>query len=411
MSRTPDFKSLVLTALGATTLLCGSGCSKQAFVVTESHLEAQAPGHYFIPPKVDILLAEDDTGSRYEVNGALESQMPLLLQRLESKGWDYHFVSTPLTHSVTLDQVVASRYDSNWGSAWLPPFPGASADMGGMVASWAFTSPDRYAGFVSQSGITTSTGSLEAGFSTIYNALRYRLTGTNFLRSDAMLVILAVSNGEDTSGVTMCDRRDRIIGNGNDELIAPCEDVGWPTYGTKASSFTAYKNAFLAQKSNNAAALKFYSVTSPTQNSDCLGSGARAGTRYRQMATTLGGESYDICSQSITDSLSSLESRLNIERKAFRTRYLFIESDAEVSTIKVLKYADGGSTAVEIPQDATHGWTYAGYVENVYSIDSPIEMNRASGYAIELHGTAKLVGSDRAEITYKPAGAVDAAAH
>ena len=279
--------------------------------------------------------------------------------------------------------------------------------MSGTIASWAFRTPDSYSGFVSQSGISNAQGSLEPGLSTIYRALSYNLTGTHFLRSDAMLVILAVSNGEDTSGVTMCDRRDRIVGNGNDELVAPCEDVGWPAYGTKTSSFNAYKNALVNRKAGNLSAIKFYSVTSPTQNSNCLGSTARAGTRYRQMATSLGGESYDICSQSIESSLSSLENSLNIERRDFRTRYLFIEQDAELSTIKVLKYASGSSTATELPQDATNGWTYAGRVENVYSIDSPIQMNQASGYAIELHGSAKLVGDDRAEISYKPAGAVD----
>jgi hypothetical protein len=45
-----------------------------------------------------------------------------------------------------------------------------------------------------------------------------------------------------------------------------------------------------------------------------------------------------------------------------------------------------------------------GGAENVYTIDSPVPMNLGSGYAIELHSSAKLEGDDSANVMYLPAG-------
>ena len=63
-----------------------------------------------------------------------------------------------------------------------------------------------------------------------------------------------------------------------------------------------------------------------------------------------------------------------------------------------------GARIVSVPQDATNGWTYAGYVSNVFAIDYPIPMDQASGYAIELHGSAELMGNDTAKVDFKPQG-------
>ena len=58
------------------------------------------------------------------------------------------------------------------------------------------------------------------------------------------------------------------------------------------------------------------------------------------------------------------------------------------------KYPGGNtSNPVTIPQDPNNGWTYAGQVSNVYTIDYPVPMDLASGIAIHLNGSAELVGS------------------
>ena len=107
----------------------------------------------------------------------------------------------------------------------------------------------------------------------------------------------------------------------------------------------------------------------------------------------------------------SIADTLEEQRLDYRTHYLFMDQEPDTSTIEVVKYDDGNaSAATAIPQDAENGWTYAGYVEDVYAIDSPVEMSKASGWAIELHGDARLIGTDSAKISYMPkAGASSSA--
>jgi hypothetical protein len=77
------------------------------------------------------------------------------------------------------------------------------------------------------------------------------------------------------------------------------------------------------------------------------------------------------------------------------------------NSIVVTRYAGGDqSQASVIPNDSQNGWTYAGYVSNVNTIVQPIPMNQASGYAIQLHGSGMLSGTDTASISFTPAGAV-----
>ena len=85
-----------------------------------------------------------------------------------------------------------------------------------------------------------------------------------------------------------------------------------------------------------------------------------------------------------------------------------IDQAPELSTIRVTKYLGGDTRQPQvIPQDPVNGWTYAGYLTDVPVIDQPIPMNHQSGYAIELHGTAKLIGGDTASVEWKPEGARD----
>lgn len=404
-------KRLVSAALMGASALMLAGCGKTAFVVSQSTQKQMAPGSFTVPAKVDILLAEDDSGSIMSVYGAIAQQMPQFLAGLEAKGWDYHFATTPLTYDRALSQAVASRHDANWGSLWTPPYPGAPFPGSGTLASSVFRTPDTYAGFLSYSDMSNSNNSTEAGFETIRKTLTTRESGTNFLRPDAMLVVLVVGNGEDTSGVTYCQYSGGVTATPESGFYGPqyCwkdgQSVPTTSTGTKASSFASYKSAFQGLKSTPSL-FKMYAAVSPSNTSNCLGGSAWAGSRYSQMAAETGGQSYDICAQSVSNVLGAMSQHLQNQRLALRTRYVFLNKEPDVSTIKVVKYL-GGTTPVELPQSATDGWTYAGYVSPnapVYTIDSPVPMNLASGYAIELHGSAKLLGDDTADVTYLEKG-------
>lgn len=206
-------------------------------------------------------------------------------------------------------------------------------------------------------------------------------------------MILVVGNGDDTSGVTYCER--------SDGLTVPCEEIG--RSGTYDSSFDEYRELFAGIKGGDESKLRFYAAVSEDEESSCLGGRARRGERYIEMAEALNGEVVDICDQSIESAFGRVAASLEEQRLDYRTRYLFMDQEPDLSTIQVVKYDDGSaSAAVTLEEDAENGWTYAGYVENVYAIDSPVEMTQASGWAIELHGDARLIGTDSAKVTYMP---------
>jgi hypothetical protein len=398
MSSRPNRTKLVTLAALAGSLALLTGCGKQAFVVTDAKALQKSPGHYFIPPKVDILLAEDDTGSMYEAYAQISQQLPLFLQGLESKGWDYHFATTALTNTNRpINQVAGSRYDVNWGVEWQPPFPGATPDLPGMIVESFFRKAGEYGEFIGPSDINNSLNGYEPGLEGIRHALYNRVGGSGFLRPDAMLVIIVVGNGQDTSGVSYCYQ----WGAGS---YVPCEQTGGSPQ-TWSSSFNYYKQQYQALKASPSL-VKFYAAVGKTVSSNCLGGTSAIGSRYSNMASQLGGASYDVCAQPISSILDSMSNHLQVQKLGFRTRYLFIAQRPDESSIRVTKYAGGrADQAQAIPQDPVNGWTYAGYVENVFAIDSPVPMNRQSGYAIELHGSAKLVGDDTADVTFRPYGA------
>ncbi|MBC7693764.1 MAG: hypothetical protein H7222_18505 [Methylotenera sp.] len=360
-----------------------TGCGKQAFDVSESQSALQSPGTYIIPPKVDVLVAMDDTGSSGTIRSQINAQFPSFLKTLDDSRWDYRFASIPLTRDRNIAQIVPAKYDSNWGAEWTPAFPGASSSSG--VLSSLFRKPGNYSDFASIA-INNSSNGLEPGLETILKSLNAS-SSANFLRPDAMLVVLVLSNGEDTSRVNYCYDRGYAM---------PCND------GSYQNSLNFFVSQLKAQK-DSAAKVKFYANV-PVGQSDCTNRFPSDGNRYSKVAAELGGASFDICKQSLTTTLATLSQDLKAQRLNFVTSYLFIAQDANPDTIQVTKYS-GGAT-IQIPHDSVNGWSYLGYQSDVYAIDSPVLMNRTSGYTIRLNGSAKLVGNDTADVKFKPAGAV-----
>lgn len=380
-----------------------TACGKQAYKVVESQTAPQSPGTYTIAPKVDILLVSDDTGSAYEAFQAMSTQSANFIKLLDQQNWNYHFAVVPLTHVRDITQVMASKQDPNWGSAWVSPYPGADKASVPAVSASAFRrvpanplspSTGEFSDLLNIGSINGSTQANEYGLENlVQNVARPNTTG--FRREDAMLIILLVSNGQDISGVSLCTR--------NDGVKVPCSgnwNDGVSTYVQNLTAAAQLPNAM------NPAVIRFYAGVSTSDTNKCVGGYAWAGTRYSTMASQLNGQSFDLCTQSFSGVFSSLASALQADRQSYRTRYLFMAQEPNPATIVVTKYPSG----TVIPQDETNGWTYAGKVNGVFAIDAPIPMNQSSGFAVELHGSAKLVGSEFAIIDFKPAGAQDSVA-
>ncbi len=380
------------------------GCGKEAFVVTQSTVSQTAPGTFSIAPRVDILFAEDDTGSIYEAYDEVSKQMPTLLSSLEKSGWDYHFATAGLTNiQRPINQILASKQDVNWGSQAVAPYPGGQLSTLFSVGSAYFRTPEQYSEFIVKGEISNQMDGDEQGFKAIAKALDTKLTGTGFTREGALLVILAFTNGNDTSDVNYCQRS-------IDGIMVPCETLGQA--GTLASSLETYRTKFLAVKKNQSSLVRFHAAVAQSNSKNCKGSVAQIGTRYTQMAAALGGKTYDICTQSVSDVLAGVSADLEVQKKSFRTRYLFIDQVPDLATVKILRYRNGRTDLApdSLTESETNGWKFIGKVDNVPAIDAPVAMSPTSGYAFELSGDAKLVGYDTASISYKPAGVQDTAA-
>lgn len=395
--------------------LLAAGCGKTAFQVTSAVQMQQAPGEFMIPAKVDILLAEDDSGSMADIFRQVKDQMPGFLNALEGRGWDYHFATTPLTYDRPLDQIVPSRYDGNWGALWLPPYPGAPITVAEMVPTQFFREPGNYTGFINS--FSNYSNANEGGLETIHRTLVNRASGTGFVRPDAMLVVLVVGNGQDTSRVNYCDRGDGIAILCEDLGQPACTDIGQAgapgaTCGSTAISHDFYKSQLQGLKAAPGL-FKLYSAVAKSQNTSavaktCLGKTAFIGHRYVKMATETGGQSYDICTEPVNSVLDNLSTSLQNTRLAMRTRYLFIDREPELTSIVVTRHRNG--VAETVPMDAINGWTYEGYLTNVPAIVLPfngqeVPMSYASGFAIKLNGSAELVGNDYADVVFQNKGA------
>ena len=380
-------KRTVLSLALVTSILALAGCGKTAFSVGPSSFDVKGPGSYLIPPKVDILMVVDDTGSMNQVYPNISSSVPIFLNGLDSQEWDYHFATIPLTTYRMPKQILASKYDSNRGD-WVAPYPGAQKGALGTVDASYFTNLANYSEFIGMPDVNVAQNGLEPGLSNIQQALQLGFGTSNFLRSDALLVIFVVGNGNDTSLINFCTRTDGVT--------VSCSD------GSASSSLSTFQSWFKSNKSNT----KWYSAVASNNSSSCLGGASYVGSRYQSMASFLGGMSEDICTVNISQVLLDLSQSLQSQKNNYKMGYIMIAQDADPSTLQVTRYINGDASQSEvIPQDSTNGWTYAGMVTNVYTIVSPLQMNLASGYAIQLNGTAEFSGADTGSIQYKPMGA------
>ncbi|MEN9724055.1 MAG: hypothetical protein RJB38_2041 [Pseudomonadota bacterium] len=425
-------RSPFLERLGAAALLAAvlTGCGKESFETINSVKQSEAPGFFNIAPKVDIILAQDNTGSMKDIYSSIGSEIPKFLSQLEKSGWDYHFAAIPLTGNNTqalFSEIVASRQDRNWGQAdWIAPYPGAQFNdpEPSTITSSFFRRPADYSDYrykLLPNGTATGT---EAGLQTITTQLATKMGGTRFHRSDAMLVVIVLGNGDDTSGRMICKR--------SDNYQAPCDfpsmeqatiiSCGTPSilsngcvvnrkmnqyassYGRdSATALRAHFKSALEALRPNPAQVKLYAAVAT--GSTCYGAGSYSGYQYAQLAKEMGGTAQNFCVSQTSSMLNSIRTSLEQTRMTLYTVHLMLDFEPNESTIEVVRYINGDTkNAVTIPKSTTNGWSYAGRI-----IDQPrvvaangATMNLATGWAVKLNGSARLSGNDTAKVIYKP---------
>lgn len=414
-------KKLPWIGLAAGLIIALTGCGKTEFTPTNITQPQVAPGSFSIPPNVDILTVVDDTGSMYGVIDEIKNEVPTFLTGLQNQKWNFHFAVAPLTTYRKIRQVAGSVYDSNYGSSWVPAYPGASASGPGMILSSLFRTPTSFSDYISSDDVSNNLGGKEPGLENILQTLKNGTPGTSFVRSDSLFVVLMLGNGNDTSRVNYCTLPGQTGQHlceyvSSNNLCTPTDTDptgGSSTCGSLQTSFDYYVTQFTKFKKN----MQFYAAVATNSVSNCRGYAATKGTRYISMASQLSGKSYDICSTSVSSVLSDLSANLTAQKVDFKMRYLFMDQEPNPDTITVTRYVGGNTSAgVVIPKKtnaSSNGWTYEGKVQNVNVIYNPQNgsvINQGSGYAIRLWGSAEISGSDTAGVDFKPAGAQNSVA-
>jgi hypothetical protein len=423
--------------------LTASGCGPQAYVAVSSEMQQQAPGKFLIPPKVDILLVQDDTGSSKPIFGNISSQLNQFLGNLQNQRWDYHFATIPLTNYRALQQVQASKFDPNWGSQWLSPYPGSVPSLIAAVTQAAFRmpgEPNPYTDFLDGAHISSDLGGDEPGLHNLRRMLTdSSMTDTGFLRPDALLAIVLLSTGDDTSERNFCGgsyASNGSSGAASCDLIPyaqngtrpniPCGEsrvINGVTYYANQSPFcnnaaptlSVYRDFLTNFKGpGNSSLTRFYPVVSSTKHvsdGQCMGANAFAGGRYETLASQLGSRSFDICSMPIDTALTGIAANLASVELTFFTHFLLMSQEPNPATIHVYRNPGGDtSQRVEIPEDALNGWSFSGHqISDQFTIsvgdaNSPLVLNKASGWAVELHGSGIVGGVDTATVEFTPAG-------
>ena len=383
-----------------------TACGPQAFVPSTLSSNQSAAGNLNIPPKVDIVMGISSGGTMKSIFPGLQQQIPAFVAGLQAQGWDYRFVTIPLSeympgsnYNIT-NAVSVSQYDTNTPqSQWLPAFPGASyTDPALKMLSSLFSPIFVFPGVLDPA----HNDGHETGLQNESDFLNRSDVHSNFLRSDALLAVITLSNGDDRSGGTWKCKFDPNTNTWPSTCAS--YNVAWfDSTGTINGGYiTPSLENSLRNVKTSPLLLKYYSLVAHNATT-CMGYGDWSGLRYETLASDLGGIAQDICTTPITSALSAITQNLVTQSLSFEKNYLVIASDANVATIKVTKVSGGVSQA--LVQSSTNGWTYAGYVTE-YTIDSPVPMAQATGYMIELHGAAKLHGNDTANVQYQTSGSV-----
>ena len=363
---------VLISTLGMTAL---SACGPQAFVPTTVISNQSAAGDMSLPPKVDIVLGLSNGGTMQNIYPGLQPEIAAFATSLQNKGWDYRFVTLSLSEnspgsSANIgNAVAASLYHTNYPVAqWLQPFPGALYTDPSLLMSPALFNPVLS---IPSLDYTYNNGK-ESGLKNQADFLNRSDVQTSLLRPDAMLAVMTITNGRDTSDGWY---------------------MAWNGLTPNPINVDNYVNQIKAVRAD----AKYYAIVAHN-TTNCRVGGAWSGIDYERAASKTGGISQDICTTPIPTALEAVAQHLQTQKLNFVKRFLVIATEPNPSTIKV--YKNGALLA----SDPTNGWTYVGMTTQ-FTIDSPVPMNQVTGYMIELHGTAKLHGADTGRVEYMNAGA------
>ena len=371
-----------------------TGCAKQEYVKSQFTASASAVGSRYLPAKVDILMVPDNTGSVNSVFSTVQSEMAGFISGLQGQYWDYHVGRSPVYYpSGTPRSVGLPVLVSSYNTSTLPD--GTAVSPSGIVpAGSATTSVGSFPILQNVNATGNGDNTFQNTIAALSNA-QANLNGVNFLRPDALLAVILMTNGYDS---TVTDQYGTYLGSGS-------------------SNLQNYANQLIAFKGGNANLIRFYAIASYgiTTNDPYCGTSYSGNGYFGINQYLLGLPKFDgsgnpisnICnSAAMSNVLADVAANLKIVQQNYIYSNIVLTTQPVPSSIALTK------NGVAVPQDPSNGWSYQGLgtVYTVTGIEDPTTgkitkltpgLNQQTGYVIQLNGTAQMVGSDTPNLTYE----------
>lgn len=377
------FMSLLLASCGEEILTQGTqSTSFKAQDLESFELNTCSQMHFEKPP-VDLLFVVDNSGSSLLPSfQQIKQQIANTVYTL-SNDFDYHIYVAPL---------MPKAGDS------ISQYPIVAADQSGF--------PTQALNFVQMSSLQmfeeASGNNVEYGFQRAIDLINGNRSNGIF-RNNSNLIIVMISNGDDTQAVTTI---------GGNQVIDPTVYDGVRTEFQKYTY--QYSQSNYVVNPMNAESLRFISLVA---HSSCT-SGWKRGSQYISMSQDLynygnytdnnsGKDTIDLCSGNYASIFNAINSSIQAVVVGHKYDHWKISSASAASIqsddITVTKVLQSGNK-VNIPVGATNGFEYIGYKSNQNTryaimkdlnddgipeeISSPGEP--ATGLMIKLNGDARL---------------------
>jgi len=312
------------------TGLCTTvGCNKQQYGLPDQTQDFAQTVTY--NNKVDVVMMVDNSSSMSQYQNKLANEIPGMIVALDQLGMDYRIVV------ITTDM----RTGGNGGQ-----FVGSPKVLSANTPSLASTLSARIKQGSGGSDLERGLESLKTVLSPTYlNGL-----GAGFLREDALLAVLALSNEDDYSSGSVASYVD--------------------FFDTLKPKFKGTTQAWL---------VNFIGV--PSLSSSCStaldGVYKEPGLRWIELANQSGGRVEAVCDSTLSQAVSNVRQRIVEILTDFH-----LDREPNVATI-VVKI-----NGAVVPRSTDNGWEYV-----------------SDGQFIRFHGSFVPTATDRIAVDYSPAGA------
>lgn len=367
-------------------VLALAGCAKEEYRKQIYQQSSGSVGFRYLPAKVDIIIVPDNTDSANNAMPIIQANLGGFISGMQSMYWDYHVAKSDMINPSAINRVlVHPTYNSSTLS------DGTFVQNTGIVPPGpAVTNPSNFSLLPSSSYSPNSDETFNYLIGNL-NAAKND-TVTNFLRPDALLAVIVVTNG--------------FEGN---------IDPGYN--GVNQTVANNYAASLIGIKGNSSL-IRYFPVSATGYHTgngsdSCLtpGGSSRDGRSYRSVLNggtfqsgALQGNSFDFCSSAaLSGVLSSISQNLDLVRQSYLYTRIVLKEEPIESTLKVFK---NGRQLINGSE-----WAYKGFQTNVPTvtgIEDPIthttlavSLNKDTGYVIELYGSGVMRGNDQPRYEYE----------